>query len=67
MDKYSKYQSGGIAKQVKVPQIVHFKTMEEIDKAEDHSAFFDQNLIYADFTKIDHLKILHYINLVALN
>ena len=41
--------------------------MEEIDKAEDHSAFFDQNLIYADFTKIDHLKILHYINLVALN
>jgi ubiquitin-activating enzyme E1 len=31
IQKYSKYESGGIAKQVKVPLTVSFKTMQEID------------------------------------
>ena len=49
LSKYSKYEGGGIAKQVKVPGTVTFKTMQEIDA----------------FTKIDNLKILHVINKVA--
>lgn len=32
IQKYSKYESGGIAKQVKVPVIMSFKTMKEIDE-----------------------------------
>jgi ubiquitin-activating enzyme E1 len=31
IQKYSKYESGGIAKQVKVPLTISFKTMQEID------------------------------------
>jgi ubiquitin-activating enzyme E1 len=31
IQKYSKYESGGIAKQVKVPVTLSFKTMQEID------------------------------------
>jgi len=31
IQKYTKYESGGIAKQVKVPVTLSFKAMQEID------------------------------------
>ncbi len=31
IEKYTKYESGGIAKQVKVPVTLSFKAMQEID------------------------------------
>ncbi len=31
VQKYSKYESGGIAKQVKVPVTLSFKSMQEIE------------------------------------
>jgi hypothetical protein len=31
LQKYSKYESGGIAKQIKVPLSLSFKTLQEID------------------------------------
>jgi ubiquitin-activating enzyme E1 len=31
IQKYSKYESGGIAKQIKIPLTISFKTMQEID------------------------------------
>jgi ubiquitin-activating enzyme E1 len=65
IQKYSKYESGGIAKQVKIPLTVSFKTMQEIDKEADQSQYFDQNLMCADFSKIDNIRILHCLNLVA--
>lgn len=66
IQKYSKYESGGIAKQIKVPISLSFKTLQEIDQEADHSEYFDQNLLYADFSKFDNIRILHYIQKVAL-
>ena len=66
IQKYSKYESGGIAKQIKVPLSLSFKTLQEIDQEADHSEYFDQNLLYADFSKFDNIRILHYIQKVAL-
>ena len=65
---YSKYEGSGIAKQVKVPITMKFKSLEEIEKEEDNwSAYLDQTLIYSDFTKMENINILHHITQVALN
>lgn len=61
LQKYSKYESAGIAKQIKIPLTLSFKTLQEIDQEADHLEFFDQNLIYSDFSKTDNIRILHYV------
>jgi hypothetical protein len=39
-----------------------FKTLEEIEsEANGQEGYFDQTLIYSDFTKIESNNILHYI------
>jgi len=62
--KLTAYQGNGIAKQIKVPKKLEFKTMEELDALDlkELSAFgMDPNLEISDFEKLQHKNISHYI------
>lgn len=56
---YGPYQGNGIAKQVKVPRKVQFKSLRELD--EDKAPAFDENLLYSDFEKVAHKQLAHFI------
>ena len=58
---YTPYENNGIAKQVKVPRKLAFKTIEEISKEDDQTQFFDPNLVISDFEKLDVKAITHFL------
>lgn len=59
---YSPYDGNGIAKQVKVPRKVTFKSIEECKEHEtSNEPLYDPNLLMSDFEKMDHKKCSHYI------
>lgn len=49
--KFSKYERGGIASQVKMPKVISFKPLKESLKAPEY--------VYTDFGKFDHPQQLH--------
>jgi hypothetical protein len=49
---YTAYERNGIAKQVKVPRKLEFKTLEELESAGEDQGI-DANLLIADFEKLD--------------
>ena len=62
--KYSAYEGNGIAKQIKVPKTLAFKTIEELEKLEDSEKDpegLDQNLQISDWEKLDNKTATHYI------
>eukprot|EP00347_Sterkiella_histriomuscorum_P007708 403347869 len=63
--EYSSYEGSGVAKQIKVPVTINFKTQKEIESLE--SPALDENLASYDFTKMENQLILHEIYKVYEN
>jgi ubiquitin-activating enzyme E1 len=51
--EYSKYESLGFAKQIRVPKKLTFKTLEETFKKNENIPY-DQNMLIADFEKMSN-------------
>lgn len=56
---YTKYEGNGIAKQVKVPLKLSFKSLTDLEN--ENEPPFDSNLHISDFEKIDNKVAAHYI------
>ena len=59
--KFSPYERNGIAKQIKVPRKLEFKTLEELEAESDISTFLDANMLISDFEKLETKQITHYL------
>ena len=61
--QYTPYEGNGIAKQIKVPQQIEFKTIKEMEEGElnGEEALLDANLIISDFEKLPNKLAAHRI------
>jgi hypothetical protein len=62
--QYSEYEGNGIAKQIKVPKKLTFKSLTELElleSTEQGPQGFDVNLQISDFEKLDNKVDTHYL------